>query len=211
MNNSYEIDKSRVQQFGLTATIKDDRGKEHHFYRGHEYVEIGGLKWAVTNIGANTETDNGLYFAFGETKGYTAEQVPSGVRKFNENEYTDVNFDAVNIYWGGNWRLPTREEFYVLLSATTNEWVDDYQCSGVNGRLFTDKTDSSKVLFFPAVGYCINGTPYRIVPTSYYWSSSINNNNNDNFGVALDFSNWHTNITPYNRFIGFSIRGVIGE
>ena len=208
MNNNYEINKSRVQQFGLSTTIKDDDGKEHYFYRGHEYVEIGGLKWAVTNVGSNTETDSGLYFAFGETKGYTADQVRRDERKFNENEYTDVNFDAVNVYWGGKWRLPTREEFYVLISATTNEWVESYQGSEVSGRLFTDKTDSLKKLFFPAVGYCINGTAYRIVPTSYYWSSSLNNNN---FGIALDFSNWHTNITPYNRFIGFSIRGVIGE
>jgi len=210
MNNSYDINRLRVQQFGLTTTIKDDSGKEHHFYRGHEYIEIGGIKWAVTNIDAEKETDRGLYFAFGETQGYTADQVRRDERKFNENEYTSVNFDSVKAYWGGKWRLPTEEEFQALLYSTTNEWIESYQGSGVSGRLFTVITYSSKKLFFPAVGYCINGTAYHIVPTSYYWSSSINNNN-DNFGIALDFSNWHTNITPYNCFIGFSVRGVIGE
>ena len=208
MNNSYEIDKSRVQQFGLTTTVKDDDGKEHYFYRGHEYVEIGGLKWAVTNVGANTETSRGLYFAFGETQGYTDSQVLSGERKFIKNGYTNVNFDSVKANWGGKWRLPTDTEFRALLYSTTIEWVYNYQGSGVSGRLFTDKTDSSKKLFFPAVGYCLNGAVSHGTPSSYYWSSSFDN---EKFGLALDFSNWHINITPYNRFIGFSVRGVVGE
>ena len=41
----------------------------------HEYVDLGlpsGLKWAKCNIGAEKETDAGLYFAWGETTGYTA-------------------------------------------------------------------------------------------------------------------------------------------
>ena len=29
---------------------------------GHDYVEIGGIKWATMNIGANSVTDTGLYF-----------------------------------------------------------------------------------------------------------------------------------------------------
>ena len=44
----------------------------------HDYVEIGGIKWATMNVGANSVTDTGLYFAWGDTQGYTAEQVGSG-------------------------------------------------------------------------------------------------------------------------------------
>ena len=47
-------------------------------YGGHEYVEIGGIKWATMNIGANSVTDYGLYFQWGDTQGYTASQVGSG-------------------------------------------------------------------------------------------------------------------------------------
>ena len=32
-------------------------------YVGHEYVEIGGLKWATMNVGASQPSDYGLYFA----------------------------------------------------------------------------------------------------------------------------------------------------
>ena len=173
MNNSYEINKLRVQQFGLTITVKDDDGREHHFYRGHEYIEIGGTKWAVTNVGAEKESDDGLYFAFGEPKGYAARQVRSGERKFNENGYTNVNFDSVKAYWGGKWRLPTDTEFRTLLYSTTAKWVKNYQGSGANGRLFTDKTDWSKKLFFPSAGCCDRGGVYRVGYFGYYWTNAL--------------------------------------
>ena len=210
MNNNYSINKLRVQQFGLATTVKDDGGKEHYFYRGHEYVEIGGLKWAVTNVGANTETDGGLYFAFGETQGYTAEQVRSGERKFNENEYANVNFDSVNVYWGGKWRLPTEAEFRALLSSATREWVKDYQGSGVSGKLFINKTDSSKKLFFPAVGCCYDDRIFHNIPFGYYWSSTLFANNLT-FGERLFFSRDYCNMECCDRRFGLSIRGLIGD
>ena len=43
--------------------------------RGHDFVEIGGIKWATCNIGAKKPTDPGLYFQWGNTKGYTAEEI----------------------------------------------------------------------------------------------------------------------------------------
>lgn len=39
----------------------------------HTCVEIGGIKWATMNIGASEVTDYGLWFAWGETQGYTAD------------------------------------------------------------------------------------------------------------------------------------------
>ena len=210
MNNNYEINRLRVQQFGLTATIKDDSSKEHYFYRGHEYVEIGGIKWAVTNIGAKKETDSGLYFAFGEAQGYTAEQVLKGERKFNEKEYTKVEFDAANAYLGGKWRMPTAVEFRVLLSSTIHKWVHNYQGSGVSGRLFTDKTDSSKVLFFPTAGFCYYGKVYHVYSYGYYWLSSLYAHNVDS-GRSFRFDNEFYGINDYSRYLGFPIRGVIGE
>ena len=40
----------------------------------YEFVDLGlpsGLKWATTNVGAEKPEDFGLYFAWGETEGYT--------------------------------------------------------------------------------------------------------------------------------------------
>ena len=47
----------------------------------YEYVDLGlpsHLKWAKCNIGANSEEKTGLYFQWGDTQGYTAEQVGNG-------------------------------------------------------------------------------------------------------------------------------------
>jgi hypothetical protein len=58
-------------------------------YAGHEYVEIGGLKWATMNVGANSITDTGLYFQWGDISGYTAEQVgrDEGQKFFGWSDY----------------------------------------------------------------------------------------------------------------------------
>lgn len=164
----------------------------------HDYVEIGGVKWATMNVGANSITDTGLYFQWADTQGYTAAQVGCNegqkcfqmdgedykyydtdnfvYTKYNEEDGLNTlqaSDDAVTAAWGGNWRTPTKEDFDALSAAVTTEWVTDYQGSGVNGRLMTDKTDSSKKLFFPACGYAYDGFMYDIGSYSLYYGSSV--------------------------------------
>ena len=73
----------------------------------HEYVDLGlpsGLLWAKKNIGAETEEDTGLYFQWGDTVGYTAEQVGEGEGKkyFGWDDYkfsvdgSSTNFSKYN-------------------------------------------------------------------------------------------------------------------
>ena len=53
---------------------------------GHEYVDLGlSVKWATCNVGAEKPEDAGLYFAWGETEGYTANT--SDGRLFNWANY----------------------------------------------------------------------------------------------------------------------------
>ena len=57
---------------------------------GHSFVDLGlpsGLLWADRNIGADLPEQAGLYFAWGETVGFTAEQVIAKERKFNKSSY----------------------------------------------------------------------------------------------------------------------------
>lgn len=134
------------------------------------------------NLGANSVTDCGLYFQWAGTQGYTPTQITAlqnqtdpntGENLFYENtpylgEYSwekystsepevtltlDLIDDAVNAAWGGNWRMPTSEEYQSLINASNITWQTNYNNSGVNGMLCVDKTNSNKVLFFPAGGY----------------------------------------------------------
>ena len=203
-------------------------------YNGHEYVEIGGLKWATMNIGASQPSDYGLYFAWGETQGYTAEQVGSGEgqRYFDDIDYkygngtsspgaagmTKYNAtdgltileavdDAAVVNWGGSWRMPTTDEFQALGAAvnTTRTKVNN-----VDGILCTDKTDSSKTLFFPAAGGCNNGSVKSVGSTGYCWSSSLRTSGKQNACYLL-FRSSNANWNNYGyRYYGRVVRPVIG-
>ena len=53
-------------------------------------VDLGlSVLWAKTNLGADKETDAGLYFQWGDTQGYTAEQVGNGegLKYFGWDDY----------------------------------------------------------------------------------------------------------------------------
>ena len=219
-------------------SLTEDDSKVHYFedpYKGHKYVEIGGLKWATMNIGASQPSDYGLYFAWGDTQGYTAEQVGSGegqkyfgwadykygdgtsepgateMTKYNETDGKTIlepSDDAAVANWGGSWRMPTTDEFQALKDAADTAWT---QVNNVYGILCTDKTDSSKTLFFPAAGSCSYGNVSSVGYVGSYWSSSLDTfNKKEAFSLSFNNSSveWGNLITT--RFFGCSVRPVIG-
>lgn len=203
-------------------------------YAGHDYVEIGGLKWATMNVGATNITDYGLYFQWGDTQGYTAAQCGSGEGKkyFNWADYKygngtsspgatgmtkynstdgktvlDLSDDAAKANWGGQWRMPTTAEYVALGDAVNTKWT---KVNGVYGMLCTDKTDSSKTLFFPACGYCNYGSVEDIGSIGRYCSSSLGSSNVQ-FAYGTDFGDGRLSWNSINyRFYGLPVRGVVG-
>lgn len=203
----------------------------------HDYVEIGGVKWATVNIGAENPWDAGKYYQWGDPRGYEASEVGSGSKKsfawvdykYNNDGSTpdetnmtkynstdgktvlDISDDGVHVAWGGKWRMPTTAEFQSLWNATTSAWTSDYKDSGVPGLILTDKVDSSKELFFPALGRATGGAiqgenTFAIWSTSVTTSSLINAKcfaAFDSSYISWDFSN--------SRCTGFNLRGVLGE
>jgi len=204
-------------------------------YAGHDYVEIGGLKWATMNVGANSITDTGLYFQWGDISGYTASQCGSGegkkyfgwadykygngtsspgatgMSKYNSTDgktVLDAEDDAVIANWGGSWRMPTTAEYVALGNAVNTAWT---QVDGVYGMLCTDKTDSSKTLFFPACGCCSYGSVSNVGSYGYYWSSSLYSSSVQ-YAYSLNFYSGYVYWQNYyySRFVGCSVRGVVG-
>lgn len=198
---------------------------------GHQYVEIAGIKWATMNVGATSETDYGLYFQWGDTQGYTASQVgtSSGQKAFNWADYKfnpsgdgstftkytgsddktmlDIEDDAARANMGGQWRMPTTEEIEAFQNAVITEWKTDYNGSGVNGLLCTDKDDNSKKLFFPAAGCAYNGNMYAVGNGGFVFGSSLNStyvNSGEGWGFGDD-TGW-----DFFRCLGYSVRGVLG-
>ena len=202
-------------------------------YNGHAYVDFGlpsGTKWATMNVGANSETDYGLYFAWGETQGYTASQVGSdiqfswddykyGTSSSNFTEYNstdgkttlDLEDDAAHVNWGGQWHIPTKEQCEELFNTeyVTNQWVNDYQGSGINGRLFTSVINGN-TMFVPAAGYCGEGKVYYL-HEGYFWASALYSEGDDvawNFYFNSDEASVNVNVDG-SRYYGQSVRGVV--
>ena len=121
----------------------------------YEYVDLGlpsGNLWEKCNIGADTEEDAGLYFQWGDTQGYTAEQVGvdkqfninfSDCKWYSDGEFTkyntvdnkvtlDLEDDAAHVIMGGDWRMPTSEECVELFKNTDFYLItnDDREVSG---------------------------------------------------------------------------------
>ena len=138
----------------VTATAKDGSGVKaecqvtvEQAINGHEYVEIGGRKWATMNVGATTvagsyETCYGDYYAWGETEPRyeSITRTDSYAASFTwKNGYSDgyssypsytgttldASHDAATANWGGTWRTPTKEEFEALATACSGSSAND--------------------------------------------------------------------------------------
>ena len=236
---AFEAAKANLAKPHVALTADDY--KVHYMgdpFKGHEYIEIGGLKWATMNIGATGVTDGGLFFQWGDTQGYTAAQVGSGegqkyfgwgdykygngtsspgatgMTKYNATDgltTLEAVDDAAVANWGGSWRMPTTAEFQALGTATTSAWTADYQGSGVAGLVLTSKADSSKTLFFPAAGYCYDGSVENVGYRGRYWSSSLGTTGRQS-ACYLYFSSSDAGWLSLNdRYFGFAVRGVVGD
>ena len=187
-------------------------------YNGYEYVDLGlSVKWATYNVGANSPEQAGLYFAWGETTGYTANDVTSGVRAFSEDVYNagpaasistnlTLEQDAAHVNMGGKWRMPSSDEFQELLNNCNIVITDDYNETGVKGKVFTSKVNGKSV-FFPTVGLCYDSSVNILGGyDGYYWSASWSSSSDSWY---LDFSYNGEYLKPFGtRYEGYSVRAV---
>ena len=199
-------------------------------FNGHDYVDLGlpsGTKWATCNVGASKPSDAGLYFQWGDTSGYTADQVGNGDGKKafasdesdykfgvypNYSKYTttgatlDLEDDAAHANMGGSWHMPTPEQIQELIANTTTTWTTQ---DGVNGRLFTSKSDFSKSIFVPAAGIARGGSVEGSGDYGGVWYPMLSTDR-FNYGERLFFFSVNYNMDSSNRCEGLSVRGVVG-
>ena len=200
----------------------------------HDYVEIGGVKWATMNVGAKTITDFGQKFSWGGVNGYTNDQVTGSYHAFSWTDYelgdggsaaanmTKYNStdgktvlesvdDAATVNMGSGWRMPTSAEFEALCDATTSAWTADYEGSGVAGLVLTSKADTSIKLFFPAAGNCGDGSVYDVGSIGSYWSRSLNTFSRQGAYYMTFYSSSVYCSSNLSRDLGYSVRGVLDE
>jgi hypothetical protein len=191
-----------------------------------DYVDLGlpsGLLWATCNVGASAPEDYGNYYAWGETTpkdtyNWSTYQYCNGSNStmtkyctnadYGNNGFTDnlttllPEDDAAAANWGGNWRMPTKEEFQELYNNTTVTWT---QQNGVNGRLFTASNGNS--LFLPAAGYRSGSSLYDAGSWGDYWLSSLDTDNPYCAWYFHFYSDYCSMYYDY-RYCGQSVRAV---
>ncbi len=202
-------------------------------YGNHAYVDLGlpsGTLWATCNIGADNPEDYGLYFAWGETTGYTQDTTDGhsfnwasykyAIDDYNTltkycndsyygyNGFTDTltelepEDDAAYVNWGANWRMPSYDQQTELRTKCTWTWKTK---SGKNGYEVVGPNGSS--LFFPTAGRR-SGTSLDLAGSDgYYWSRTLGTVS-PNDGWYLNFgSSGIITISSY-RYYGRSVRPV---
>ena len=205
---------------------------------GYPYVDLGlpsGLKWAKYNVGATSETQYGKFFQWGETEQH-ATGIPydwANYKHCNGSETTltkyntSIDFgenldgkttlrpedDAARANMGGDWRMPTKDEFQELITYTDNKWIDDFDGNGTSGYKFTSKKDTNNYIFIPASQWYQDFSTY-IQDISYgVWSSSLRTSL-PREAWGLNFNSNHIKAEEeytctYNRYYGMVVRGVL--
>ena len=185
-----------------------------------EAVDLGlSVKWATCNVGASCPEDYGDYFAWGETEPkddfyswirykWCNDNYNNLTKYCNDNSYgiadnkstLELNDDAAHSNWGGEWRMPTKDELKELLSNCTLNWTT---LNGINGYQVIGPNGNS--IFLPAAGQHMHSMSSRIGEDINYWSSSIAGQ--PFIAMALS-SSGNIRYTPKERYIGISVRPV---
>lgn len=181
-----------------------------------------GPYWAITNIGAKEPYDAGLYFWWGDTIGYkregdkwvTSDGSTSGFsfkagnaptynesiydlkKKWTSDKYIlRSEYDAAQVKWGGDWRMPTKDELSKLKSKctwelTTTNGISGYVIKGVSSSIF--------------IPYSGRGSETNLLEiTSFCWSSETNSEQ-----IQAAYCIFNNGLSSGLRFNGLPIRPV---
>ena len=188
---------------------------------GHGYVDLGlpsGVKWATCNVGAETPTGFGDYFAWGETSPkaeYSWETYQhwvdaNGDGECGEGETTidsdisgNAQYDAATANWGGSWRMPTVEELEELYNNC--EWLY-MTINGLHVMKVTGPNGHS--IYLPVAG-CRRGSSLDYAGGRGYFWSSAPDDFSDDYAYSLYFDSDGSDVSHYGgRYYGQTVRAV---
>lgn len=117
-----------------------------------------------------------------------------------------LEHDAAQVQWGGEWRMPTRQELSDLVDNCSWTWTTT---NGVSGYVVSGKGDyASNSIFLPSAGYGGGTSLYNSGSGGYYWSSVPFSGSNRAHALGFDSSNHY--LYYLYRYDGQSVRPVQG-
>jgi hypothetical protein len=183
----------------------------------HDYVDLGlSVKWATCNVGATTPEEYGDYFAWGETEAKQnfsweiykwCNGTKSTITKYNATDgFTTLlpEDDAAHVNWGGQWRMPTKEELTELREQCTWKWVT---INGIKGNKVTGPNGNS--IFLPAGGSYNTFDDQLNSAGVHGWIYSSTKSSVDNQAQEMGTSSSGAAQTSCSRCLGLNIRPVL--
>ena len=192
---------------------------------GHEYVDLGlpsGTLWATMNVGATSPEGYGDYFAWGETEPKDYYHWETYKLSANGNYYSmtkyclspsygtvdnknilELSDDAANANWGGDWRMPTIENFSELKTECTWSLVTK---DGIRG--FTVKGKNGNTIFLPEGGDYLGQDLSNVGSRGAYWSSNLGSHDAYSSCFYIGTSQ-EVKSSGYDRCRGYSVRPVL--
>lgn len=185
--------------FSQTTTIKRHAGsksaisknqskstpnsKTRGILNGHEWVDLGlSVKWATCNVGANSPSDYGGYYAWGETRTKSRYDWDNcfdcldnkgdrwGTYKISGQTHITPSsgHDTARENWGSTWRMPTDAENEELCKKCKWTWTTK---NGHKGYNVTGSNGNS--IFLPTAGSRYGASFGDVGSEAYYWSSTL--------------------------------------
>ena len=220
-----------IQAGNATITVTDRKSGQSKSFNvkvlnanGHAYIDLGlpsGLKWATYNVGATRPEQYGDYYAWGEvtqksvynwkTYKWGRGSNTSLTKYINDSKYgivdgklkLDLSDDVAHMKWGGDWRMPTSEDFDELFKKCSKKRV---KLNGVNVWQFIGPNGNS--IYFPADGTRSEAVLLNTGILGNYWTSTGGGNDYATEVGSNTKEIWKGGLP---RFYGVSVRPVLGE
>lgn len=193
-----------------------------------EVVDMGlSVNWASVNIGATSAGAPGSLFAWGEIAEkdwyswsyYQHGSSAASLTKYNQADGLNLlqaEDDAARNAWGGEWRMPTRDEFQELIDNCDidyNATMDGYPGVRLTSRVAGYENAS---IFLPAAGWIQDEYHLYDGGLATYWTSMCANFTEfsmPQFAFAAEF--WLTGdyanscqVNATYRYLGRPVRAV---
>lgn len=180
-------------------------------------VDLGlSIYWADRNVGSSSASNVGYYIPWGDTQS-RSDYSQSTYIHYKNNAYVvtglqplPAQYDAASQVWGGDWRMPTMEEWSDLINYC--DWVEEGDGFRVYKKGSTKKSES---IYLPTSGYKITDKgSVTTMSLSYctYWTSTLSTTVQYKGAKGMAFlgrpSSDYKTVTVYDRYQGMPIRPV---
>lgn len=176
----------------------ETEAKSTYNWSTYKYMQEGYSDWQhVTKYTTADNQTSGCWYDGDTYVGTTVDGVT-----YKNKTVLDLEDDAAHVNWGGDWRMPTREEQDELRAKCSWKWTTS---GGVKGYVVTGPNGNS--IFLPAAGGRDGSSLSYVGSWGHYWSSSLNSGDS-RYAYCMGFNLGNVGYANGDRSGGLPVRPV---